>query len=141
VDKLPASALTPHKPTLCTGSCGAQSDPNVVAPAPAGTDDGGVQETGQVAVSNVIPDEAGPDVQPAPDPSGGSARDGNGCEPTHMMDGRVNAAENLGPSDLVGKTSQQIRDLASALGFIPSGLPDAQGNFRKFKDPLRVCSD
>jgi hypothetical protein len=79
VDKVPTSVLTPHKPTLCTGSCGVEHDPNAVPAAPLGVDDASPQQDGQVSVSNAFPTDAGPDVAPEPDPSGGSARSGDSC--------------------------------------------------------------
>lgn len=57
----------------------------------------------------------------------------------YSTSGHCVAAEGrgaLGPNDLIGRTSQEIRDLAALLGLAAFGQADAQGNYRKFKDPV-----
>ena len=42
---------------------------------------------------------------------------------------------DLTPADLTDRTPSEIRDLASQRGYTPHGQQDADGNYRKFKDP------
>jgi hypothetical protein len=46
------------------------------------------------------------------------------------------AAEDLTAADLTGRTPEEIRQLAAQRGYEPHGLPDSEGNFRKFRDPV-----
>jgi hypothetical protein len=42
----------------------------------------------------------------------------------------------LSATHLTDRTPEEIRRLAGARGYEPHGLPDAEGNLRKFRDPV-----
>jgi hypothetical protein len=44
-------------------------------------------------------------------------------------------SEDLSAADLTDRTAAEIRELAAERGYEPHGLPDSEGEFRKFRDP------
>jgi len=99
-----------------------EQDPNAVPSAPLGVDDGSPQQDGQVSVSNAFPTDAGPDVAPEPDPSGGSARSGNdSCSGSAALDTNalIHALDN-------GEASEVDKALA---GRVPIVSPTAASEF------------
>ena len=101
-------------------------------------DEGVCIPSGPGAMSGCSP--SGPATPNAVPTTQTSGEGGRGSGPPSIPSGVCENPEgggggSFGSSDLTGKTAAQIRSLAAGLGFLAFGIPDSQGNYRKFKDP------